>query len=137
MGGADGGACPGRIALTVDDGAPVSLTSRCGAGGPANGSAVTNRRDRGPDIVIIQGCVTAAPGSLRVDITALGGGAPGTYMQLNAEYTDASGSVLFGVGTLTIDTWGPVGGTIDGTFSLTASGHALAGMFSVCHTPDG
>jgi len=95
-----------------------------------NGGPSTN-----PGTLTIDGCVSSATNSQGVVVSAPAAFAPGTYMVSSAGVFTGQGTVDLS-GTLQIETFGPVGGTITGSFELGQGQLMTVGKFIVCRAPD-
>jgi len=88
-----------------------------------------------PGSLTIEGCQSSAANSLQIGLSAADAFAPGMYMVSGAKlFTGQSAVVLSGL--LTVDSLGPVGGTITGSFELEQGTFTVEGKFSVCRAPD-
>jgi hypothetical protein len=144
--GGSGGCGGAYIDVVADNGAPVDFASACNgsqdmepsghlfAGGPVGA----------PMGLTLSGCASMAPMSQGVSFTAFNAMMPGTYTSGTTQYTDASG-VTWGMNgdpfSMTVTKLDPVGGAIDGTFTVTvthggSAAHNLTGKFHVCHVMD-
>lgn len=142
--------CRGRIDVTVDNGAPQRWASPCSGSfdaSQANGAfgyAFSGGFFGAPHGIRVVGCATTAVGSRGVTLSALNAAGPGVYVEGSTQYTDPSGGMWGTSGDffhMSITRADPVGGVIEGSFSVVATqggsaAHNLAGTFHVCHTPD-
>jgi len=156
--GGTGGACEGHVELTVDNGAPHHLTSRCSGGwnpqmwpqplGYLIEGGIVPPVDGGVALggarLAIFGCASAAPQTEGVELLAYDVTGPGSYTVGLVRYTDAGGlawGIMSDPFVLDVAKLGAVGDSIEGTVEATVSqggnaAHGLAGSFHVCRAPD-
>jgi hypothetical protein len=146
-----GGGCGGAatIEVSMDNGAPVTLTSLCSpnwnpsnstqpigyifAGGPAPGL----------EGLVVTGCAGDTPEAIQLSVSNVM--APGMFTTGSVQYTSPAGSPLAGVSPFAVDltAFGAIGEPVVGTFTATVSEspsdgdpHLLSGSFQVCHVQD-
>ena len=150
-GGSGGGSpCAGEIQLVVDNGSPEILTSICqGAWGSSESSkAVGYIFSGGPypgtQGLVVLGCAGPEAASEGILLSPADAIAPGHYTAGTTSYTDPGG-ITWGVSgdpfDMTVTALGPVGGSIQGTFSVMVThggnaAHDIEGTFDVCHVTD-
>lgn len=149
-GGAGGGPCVGSVDMQVDSGAVQHLTADCAnTWNPTmsthpEGYVFSGGPSPGIENLVLVGCVSAAPMSEGIVLSASNAMSPGTYTKGAPQYTDPGG-VTWGVNgdsfKLTVDTFGAVGEPIAGGFFMVVThggnaAHTVKGNFHVCRVPD-
>jgi hypothetical protein len=116
-------------------------------GGGVTKTAVGYRAGGGPPPgsygTVLRGCTASAPMAQELDIAVMNASGPGQYTAGSVGYTDEMGKTWNSTVsmTVTISSFGPVGGSIDGTLAIIVSqggnaAHSLDGTFHVCRVPD-
>lgn len=142
--------CKGHIDVLIDNGAPQRWASPCSGSFDASktrvafGYAFSGGFFGAPHGIRVVGCATAASGSTGVTLSVLNANGPGVFVEGLTQYIDPSLGMWGTSGDFfhaTITRADPVGGVIEGSFSVVATqggsaAHTLDGTFHVCHTPD-
>jgi hypothetical protein len=140
------GACtgvPSWIDMAVDNGAPEHLTSWCPGSvwNPENSTTPF-----GYEFAVAELHVVGCGGVEGIELVATPATAPGAFTMGSAKYTDPMGGVWWtmpgSMFQVTVTKLGPLGDTIEGTFSAWTEqpnkqqAHPVTGSFHVCHVED-
>ena len=144
------GGCVGSLTVTIDNGAPTNWGASCAGTYGASYSATAagwifaGGPPPGFEALDIAGCASSVAGSTGLTLSITNAMGPGNYMMGTAQYTDPMGGVWSQPGgpfNVTVTAFNPVGGSIDGKFSVGLSkggnaAHLLDGTFHACHVVD-
>jgi hypothetical protein len=145
------GCTMGAIDLDVDDAGTRHFPAACAGVSPsmakaAVGYLVEGGAAPGAHDLHVAGCASADAGAEGVALTIPQVLAAGMFASGDATYTPPMGSTWTtmdgGAFALSLTKLGPVGDTIEGTFTASVSppmsqaSHALSGWFHVCHAAD-